>query len=121
MSLVVNLTKHIQTTSGAIPQTSNQESDLDQYLPTFMWVVRDFSLVLEDSEGNKITDKDYLELALQQKGQNTTDSKNQIRHALLTHFKQRDCCTLIRPLLEEDKLQILEQIEIENLRADFVE
>ena len=64
LSLVVNLTKHIQTTAGTLNLTDSA-SDLDAYLPTFMWVVRDFSLQLEDEEGNAITDKDYLELALQ--------------------------------------------------------
>jgi hypothetical protein len=29
-----------------------------------MWVVRDFALQLEDSEGNPLSDRDYLELAL---------------------------------------------------------
>lgn len=86
-----------------------------------MWVVRDFALQLEDSEGNQITDREYLEIALQQKGSNVSDPKNQIRSALLKHFKRRDCCTMIRPLLEEDKLQVLEQIEISELRSEFVE
>ena len=38
-----------------------------------MWVVRDFSLQLEDEHGNQITDREYLELALQQKGTNQQD------------------------------------------------
>ena len=43
LSLVVNLTKHIQTQAGAgLDQESG--ADLDAYLPTFMWVVRDFAL-----------------------------------------------------------------------------
>jgi hypothetical protein len=37
--------------------------------PSFIWVLRDFSLKLEDLDGNKITPKQYLESALrEQKG-----------------------------------------------------
>ena len=56
LSIVVNLTKYMET--------SENDEDLDSYLPTFLWVVRDFSLKLEDDKGQQITDKQYLELAL---------------------------------------------------------
>lgn len=43
--------------------------EYSQYFPSFMWVVRDFSLQLVDQEGEAITSKEYLEKALQpQKG-----------------------------------------------------
>lgn len=64
LSLVVNLTKHIQTTSDT-HSCNSSEDELEAYLPTFMWVVRDFALQLEDELGNQLTDKEYLELALQ--------------------------------------------------------
>ena len=35
--------------------------------PTFLWVVRDFALRLEDLHGNEITSKKYLENALAEK------------------------------------------------------
>lgn len=34
------------------------------YFPTFYWVVRDFSLQLQDPEGNPMSSKEYLERAL---------------------------------------------------------
>jgi hypothetical protein len=34
------------------------------YFPSFFWVVRDFSLQLQDPQGNQITSKEYLERAL---------------------------------------------------------
>ena len=49
---------------------SNDECDdvsvdgLNSILPNFLWVVRDFSLQLEDETGNEITAKQYLENAL---------------------------------------------------------
>jgi hypothetical protein len=40
-----------------------------KYFPSFMWVVRDFTLQLVDQEGEMISPKDYLEKALSnQKG-----------------------------------------------------
>lgn len=48
---------------------SAQIEDLGEYFPNFLWVLRDFSLLLEDEDGNEITAKKYLELALkEQKG-----------------------------------------------------
>ena len=43
LSLVINLTKHIQIKAGG----AKEEQDPDeyaQYFPSFMWVVRDFTL-----------------------------------------------------------------------------
>lgn len=40
------------------------ESDPDEvakYFPSFLWVVRDFSLRLLDTYGNQLTPKEYLE------------------------------------------------------------
>ncbi len=78
-----------------------------QYFPSFMWVVRDFTLQLVDSEHEPITSKEYLENALiNQKGfSEAVESKNRIRRLLKSFFKERDCCTMVRPLTSEDKLQ----------------
>ena len=35
-----------------------------QNFPAFLWIVRDFSLKMEDKHGVKITAKEYLETAL---------------------------------------------------------
>ena len=40
---------------------------------------------------------------------------------LKSFFKERDCCTMIRPLTKEENLQILEKVPIEELRPEFVE
>lgn len=55
---------------------------LDSVLPNFLWVVRDFSLQLEDASGNEITAREYLENALSQRSKDPNDPKNKIRHAL---------------------------------------
>lgn len=58
--------------------------EYSKYFPSFMWVVRDFSLQLVDAEGETITSKDYLEKALhEQKGfSEAAEQKNRIRRML---------------------------------------
>jgi len=41
--LVVNLTKHIQVKSSGIQEEIDPQ-EFAKYFPSFMWVVRDFSL-----------------------------------------------------------------------------
>lgn len=93
LSLVVNITKHIQASSGA----------LSEHLPSFLWVVRDFALQLVDEAGAPLSEKDYLERALAERGP-SEDPKNEVRRALKQHFLDRRCCTMIRPLTNEEEL-----------------
>ena len=41
-------------------------ADFSLHFPSFMWLVRDFSLQLLSPEGKPISAKDYLELALKE-------------------------------------------------------
>lgn len=107
LSLVVNITKHIhlkstqKDTSGLSDEQSMLE--LSDYLPSFMWVVRDFALQLVDEHESEITSQAYLERALTERGP-SDDPKNEIRRALKRYFKDRHCTTMIRPLTNEDEL-----------------
>lgn len=81
-------------------------------MPNFMWVVRDFSLQLVDDEGNELSSRDYLERALSEthtthKVNKDAEAKNEIRRELKKYFPLRDCCTLVRPIVNEDNLQSL--------------
>jgi len=103
LSLVINLTKHIQIKSGASSQETDPE-EYAQYFPSFMWVVRDFALQLVDADHEPISSKEYLEQGLRaQKGfSESVEQKNRIRRLLTSFFKERDCVTMIRPLTKED-------------------
>jgi hypothetical protein len=72
LSLVINLTKHIQLKSSSGGSFSDDNIDTEEYsahFPAFMWVVRDFTLQLVDNDNEPISSKDYLERALDlQKG-----------------------------------------------------
>lgn len=62
-----------------------------------------------------------MEHALKQQSSDPKDQKTQIRKCLIKYFPRRDCHTLVRPLVDEDKLQKLEEMEIDQLRPEFVE
>lgn len=47
------------------------------------------------------------------------ENKNRIRRLLTTFFKNRDCCILVRPTNDDNKLQHLNEVPIESLRAEF--
>jgi chromosome segregation ATPase len=120
LSFIVNITKNVQVSS------SNNEVDpreIAKYLPSFMWVIRDFSLRLVDPEGEPMTSKEYLEKSLEiQKGfSDIVEQKNKIRTLLKEFFKERDCATLVRPLTDEHNLQNLSNMELNTLRPEFVD
>ena len=121
LSLVVNLTRHIHVKARQKEETDSEE--YAQYFPSFMWVVRDFSLKLVDTDGEPLTAKDYLEKALQsQKGfSDTVEEKNRIRRLLKDFFKDRECFTLVRPVSNESDLQNLEEKEADKLRPEFIQ
>lgn len=62
LSLIINLSKELQIKSDLLGETDPE--DIQKYFPSFLWVVRDFSLRLIDSNDNKITQKQYLENSL---------------------------------------------------------
>ena len=119
LSLVVNLTKNIQLSSDDSQQDDNA---LAAIFPSFIWIVRDFSLQLIDQNQQPITPHEYFERALlDQKGDSESIvSKNKIRSHLRTFFKVRDCQTMIRPLANEKQLQSLSKLKLESLRPEFV-
>jgi hypothetical protein len=116
------LTKHIHIKSSS----HHDDVDSDEYanyFPSFMWVVRDFTLQLLSEDDEEMTPNQYLEKALEeQKGfSDKTEEKNRIRRLLKSFFKERQCFTMIRPVTDEDSLQNLEQMSEDMFRAEFLE
>ena len=120
LSLIVNITKNIQKRNSI---NNNGNNDFTKYLPTFMWVIRDFALQLKNRDGQPITSKEYLEnsLEFQQGNSEVIKNKNDIRKMVKEYFPKRDCVTLVRPLLDEDNLQSLEKMDVTKLRKEFIE
>lgn len=97
-------------------------SDLAAFFPDFLWVVRDFTLQLQE-EGRKVTPREYFESALKHQPPMTEEiaQKNRIRTLLSTFFPSRDCVTMVRPLNDESLLRSLLSQPFESLRPEFQE
>ncbi|KAL4503208.1 hypothetical protein ABPG72_000814 [Tetrahymena utriculariae] len=113
---VLKLVKQLQL------QISNDKS-VSQDLPFFMWVLRDFSLILEDQNGEPLNSKQYLENSLEeQKGlSETTMQKNMVRKLFKHFFLERDCVAIVRPLEEESQLQSISVQNQTEYRQEFLQ
>ncbi|XP_008776913.2 guanylate-binding protein 4-like isoform X1 [Phoenix dactylifera] len=117
LSLVTEMTKHIRVrATGGRSATS----ELWQFSPVFVWLLRDFYLDLVE-DNRKISPRDYLELALRpmQGGGKDLSARNEIRESIRSLFPDRECFTLVRPLNDENDLQRLDQIPLNRLRPEF--
>ena len=120
LSFVLNLSKTIKIKSVSL---EDNEEDLARYFPTLLWLLRDFSLKLEDKNGNVITEKQYLENALRELSglTNSIEEKNRIRNLIRGYFPERDCFVMVRPTEDEHDLQNLQNLPDNNFRKEFLE
>ncbi|XP_068320785.1 uncharacterized protein [Pyrus communis] len=116
ISLVTQMTKHIRVKASG----GTTVSEIGQFSPIFVWLLRDFYLDLSEESG-KITPRDYLELALKPVEDRRRDvvAKNEIRASIRALFPDRECFTLVRPLNNEHDLQRLDEIQLDKLRPEF--
>jgi hypothetical protein len=110
LSLVINLTKHIKIKGKqeAFNDEDDEEEDpeeLSKFFPSFLWILRDFSLELVNELGNEITPKEYLEnsLALHKGISEEVERKNRLRRLIKQFFTERQCFPLVRPLMDEGR------------------
>ena len=75
LNFVINLSKFIQLRSS---EEETDPEELANLFPSFLWVLRDFGLQLQDEDGENITPKEYLEKVLEGT-KNMADPKNKIR------------------------------------------
>ncbi|XWS19647.1 hypothetical protein CRYUN_Cryun31cG0033600 [Craigia yunnanensis] len=117
LSLVTQMTKHIRVKAGGRTTTA---SELGQFSPIFVWLLRDFYLDLVE-DNRRISPRDYLELALRPVQGSGKDiaAKNEIRDSIRALFPERECFPLVRPLNNENDLQRLDQISLDKLRPEF--
>lgn len=95
LSVVIRLSNEIQEKSENLVQ-----------FPSFLWLLRDFVLKLEDKSGKGMSARDYLEGALElQKGvSDAVEKKNKIRRMFKHFFGDRDCLALVRPAESEEDI-----------------
>lgn len=98
------------------------ESELAQFTPSFLWLLRDFYLELVE-DGRTVSPKEYLETALASTPETSTSAKakNSIRESIKHLFPDRDCFPLVRPISDEAKLARLEAVPVKELRPEFRE
>ena len=120
LSFVLNLSKTIKIKSVSI---EDNEEELAKYFPTLLWLLRDFSLKLEDKNGNVITEKQYLENALEEMSglTATVEEKNRVRALIKAYFPERDCYVMVRPIEKENDLQNLQNLPDNQFRREFLE
>mmetsp|Transcript_27105 Transcript_27105/g.57544 ORF Transcript_27105/g.57544 Transcript_27105/m.57544 type:complete len:1166 (+) Transcript_27105:67-3564(+) len=92
--------------------------------PTLLWVLRDFMLELQDSQGRSLTPDEYLDQALQASpamgfDQERSQAAQDARQGLMRFFKHRNCITLVQPAVEESELQDLSTLPYSALRGEF--
>jgi hypothetical protein len=105
LSLVVNITKTIKINSSSSGDNKSQsQQSLSDHFPSFLWVLRDFSLKLVDGKGQRITSHTYFEnCLLPQAGfSEGIEAKNRIRGLITEYFRDRDCVALVRPAEDEE-------------------
>jgi hypothetical protein len=100
---------------------ATDDSEVSLFFPSFLWVLRDFSLDLVDEEGGAMTPREYLETCLAQQEGFSTDAqaRNRVRRVLTSFFKDRECATLVRPLEDETRLQVIDTLPENSLRIEF--
>lgn len=126
LSFIANLAKHIKVSADPSGDTSESSDDdvmqFHNFFPSFLWVVRDFTLELVDEDGDPISSSDYLENALADQPRIPANmERNRIRSMMKDFFRDRDCVTLVRPVHDESQLQQVDKLAIEELRPEFQE
>ena len=85
-------------------------------------------------QGRSISAQQYLENALRDEvllikkkifflkstSSKTTDQSRRIRKSLFNFFPDRDCFTMIRPVIDENELKSLSKLPTNRLRPEFV-
>ena len=124
LSLILNLSKSLKlrNNSNVLNSKESDDKEMAKYFPSLLWLLRDFALKLEDSDGNVITAKQYLENALmEQKGhRQSIEEKNLVRKMIKTYFIERDCFPLVRPVENENDLQNLMNLPENKIRPEFI-
>lgn len=115
LSVVLHLTSSLK-----IRENNEEETGVEfkKFFPSFIWVMRDFSLNFQH-----LTPDAYLDQILdEQKGlSDDVFHKNSIRRTIRSFFKDIDCVPLVRPVHNENELKNIDNLKYEDLRIEFRE
>uniref|UniRef100_A0A671L2B7 Guanylate-binding protein 1-like n=1 Tax=Sinocyclocheilus anshuiensis TaxID=1608454 RepID=A0A671L2B7_9TELE len=123
-SYVVELAEHIKirSTEAADDEEEEEDSEFVRFFPSFIWVVRDFTLDLE-IDGKKVTDDDYLEFALNlRKGvSKKIRDYNLPGECIKRYFPSRKCFVFPFPANSHQDMTRLEILQDQDLAQQFLE
>ena len=96
LSLMTRVTESIKT-------NNMDPNELSMHMPAFHWILRDFSLKIEDKQGNALKPDEYLEHSLMLPSNvKPDDVKSGTRRAIVNNFKERHLHIMPRPASEND-------------------
>uniref|UniRef100_A0A8D2J2I6 GB1/RHD3-type G domain-containing protein n=1 Tax=Varanus komodoensis TaxID=61221 RepID=A0A8D2J2I6_VARKO len=119
---VTEITEHIKLRSSARTDGETADrlfGDLAMFFPSFIWVVRDFTLQLKEENGESFTEDEYLERALQ-RGKDATEKRDLPKKFLRQYFPCRKCFVFDRPAERKD-LERLEDLPESKLNPEFLQ
>ncbi|XP_073491496.1 guanylate-binding protein 1-like isoform X2 [Aquarana catesbeiana] len=97
----------------------NNEGQFSRHFPAFIWVVRDFTLMLE-LDGKEITEDDYLENALLPQKPESTEECNRCRDTIRMYFSTRKCFVFDLPSGNKKVLQRMDEVSEEEVSPGFM-
>ena len=136
LGFIANMTQHIRIgssdsdsadgaggTAASTQPALDSTSDLERFFPSFLWVLRDFALRLEDEDGDEITPDEYMNNALQPQPGFSADiaARNRVRTSISGFFKNRHCVPLVKPVENDELLQDLQTVPPAELRTPFLQ
>ena len=102
LSLMTRVTENIKISADK----DATAAQLSSHMPLFYWVLRDFSLRLENKQGGTLSPDQYLEEALQG---SSDKHRCSVREAIRDSFPSRTLITLPRPTADDSQLAGLER------------
>ena len=94
MNFILILMKAIKLRSAL---EGENDSKIAEFFPTLLWILQNSDLQLEDKDGNTITEKQYMETALQiiSGTSDLIEENNRIKTMIKSSFPQRDCFVMM--------------------------
>ncbi|CAH0475643.1 unnamed protein product [Peronospora belbahrii] len=86
LSFIANLAKHIKFSASADESEDEAVMQFHSFFPSFLWVVRDFTLELVDEDGDTISSSDYLERALADQPRTIANTERNRIRAMMKDF-----------------------------------
>ncbi|XP_018425663.1 PREDICTED: guanylate-binding protein 4-like [Nanorana parkeri] len=126
LRFVGELAELIKVKSKDDEDNEDNEGQFSRHFPALIWMVRDFTLMLE-LDGKEITEDEYLENALlPQKCERTEETskiqeRNRCRDAIRMYFDSRKCFVLDPPSGDKKVLQRMDEVPEEKLSPYFVD